>query len=113
MARSRCRQLCPLAAPFFPSLARCRACFAREQLVYVTRRPTLERQARKRKLAEQGDPDPQVVLSRERPRMKRAWFESLTWLEKVFVLVLIVSFLTLRWLRGAPMSDIRAFLRDR
>lgn len=45
--------------------------------------------------------------------MKRAWFESLTWLEKVFVLVLIVSFLTLRWLRGAPMSDIRAFLRDR
>ncbi len=45
--------------------------------------------------------------------MKKAWFESLTWVEKIFVLLLIVSFLTLRWIRGAPMADIRAFLRDR
>ncbi len=54
-----------------------------------------------------------MFCSRRRAGMKKAWFESLTWVEKIFVLLLIVSFLTLRWIRGAPMADIRAFLRDR
>ena len=74
---------------------------------------TSERQAEKPNLAEQGDRAPRLFCRGRGARMKKAWFESLTWMEKIFVVILIVSFLTLRWLRGAPMSDIRAFLRDR